>query len=114
MIGQTGVEVAASIDDLFEQIFTPILNVAQVGGGLAPGQVPFERMGKIEAPEACSHERKVMNTQCSSVADNLRFGSWGSAAFASGRSTHNQTTDVAGISNVNYGASGGRCAKVHF
>ena len=69
-----------SIDDLFEQIVTPVLDVAQVGGGLAPGQVPLERMGKIEAPEARSYESKVVDTQCSGISDNLRFGAWGAAA----------------------------------
>jgi hypothetical protein len=71
MRGQTGIQMAAIIDDVIEQGVTAVLHMAQVRRRLAPGQVPVEGVGQIQAQNAGSYESNVVDAQGTRVLNDL-------------------------------------------
>lgn len=74
------VESPAGVEHLAQQLGAAVLDVAQVGGLLAPGQVALERGGQIHADEARTQEREVVNAELARRAHRAGVG----AAWAAG------------------------------
>ena len=79
-----GIPVSAGLNDLVEEGVTAVLDVAQIGGGLAPGQVAVKRCTQVQAQQAGAHESEVVDTQCAGIEHDGGFGA-GRAAAAGGR-----------------------------
>jgi hypothetical protein len=79
-IGQRGVQMAPGLDDVFEKRIAPVLDVAQIGGCFAPGQVAHKRFAQVDAVQAGTHKGKVVHAQGSRVTHHLRCGTWWTAS----------------------------------
>src|ERR1035437_3724803 len=65
--------MAPGLDDLLEERITPVLDIAQIGRGLRPGQVALEGLAQINAQETGAYKGEVVNAQRSGVLHHECF-----------------------------------------
>ena len=84
MFRNLGIQITAGLNDLLEQGIAAVLDVAQIRGGLRPGQVAQEGVPQIQAEQAGTHKGEVVNTQGTGVKNNPGLGARGAARAPGG------------------------------
>jgi hypothetical protein len=82
MLGKCGIQMPTGFNDLLEQGIPSVLDIAQVGGGLAPGQIPLKGFPQIQTQETGAHKRKMVDAKGAGIPYDLGFGAFGAACFA--------------------------------